>query len=240
MKTTSWREGREAPRRHAGQRSVAVEGVEPLWVGRTPTLLGGRSYRALKRAADVAAAILAIPFALPIVAACAVALWVESPSAPIFFRQERTGRYGRRFTMYKLRTMRPNAERMKLELAPMNEMRWPDFKIRHDPRVTRVGRFLRATSLDELPQLVNILRGEMGLIGPRPTSFTPSTYRLWQTERLDVRPGLTGLWQVCGRGDLEFDDRVRLDIAYIDHCSLGLDLAIVARTIGVVLRGKGS
>lgn len=237
---TSWWWGRAAPRPRADVRSLEARGVERLLSPGPPALLGGPAYLALKRAADVAVATLAIPFALPVIAACALALWIESPWAPILFRQERTGRYGRRFTMYKLRTMRPDAERMKLELAHMNELQWPDFKIKNDPRVTRVGRFLRATSLDELPQLVNILRGEMGFIGPRPTSFAASTYRLWQTERLDVRPGLTGLWQVCGRGELEFDDRVRLDIEYIDHCSFGLDVAIVARTIGVVLRGRGS
>ncbi|HSL69441.1 MAG TPA: sugar transferase, partial [Longimicrobiales bacterium] len=152
----------------------------------------------------------------------------------------RTGLGGRRFRMYKLRTMVRDAETLKAKYAHLSVLHYPDFKILDDPRVTRVGRFLRRTSLDELPQIFNVLRGEMSLVGPRPTSFAAETYRLWHTTRLDVKPGLTGLWQVCGRNELEFDDRLRLDIAYVRHRCLALDLVILARTVGVVLRGKGA
>ena len=136
--------------------------------------------------------------------------------------------------------MVPNAEELKKELAHLNELKWPDFKITNDPRITRVGRILRKTSLDELPQLINVLRGEMSLVGPRPTSFAANTYTLWQTERLDVIPGLTGLWQVYGRGESEFDERLRLDIAYIKHRCFMVDIEILIRTVSSVVAGRGA
>jgi lipopolysaccharide/colanic/teichoic acid biosynthesis glycosyltransferase len=136
--------------------------------------------------------------------------------------------------------MVPNAEELKKELAHLNELQWPDFKITNDPRVTRVGRFLRRTSLDELPQLLNVVRGEMSLVGPRPTSFDASTYKLWQTERLDAVPGLTGLWQIHGRASTEFSERLRLDIAYIEHRCLALDIELLLRTVAAVFQGRGA
>jgi lipopolysaccharide/colanic/teichoic acid biosynthesis glycosyltransferase len=119
-------------------------------------------------------------------------------------------------------------------------LQWPDFKITNDPRVTKIGKVLRKTSLDELPQLLNIIKGEMSLVGPRPTSFGSETYKLWQTERLDVVPGLTGLWQVIGRATLEFDDRLRLDIAYIERCGILFDFVILLKTVGVVFKQRGA
>jgi lipopolysaccharide/colanic/teichoic acid biosynthesis glycosyltransferase len=142
--------------------------------------------------------------------------------------------------MYKFRTMVANAEALKKELAHLNELQWPDFKITNDPRITRVGGFLRKASLDELPQLLNVLRGDMSLVGPRPTSFSAQTYKLWHTERLDVQPGLTGLWQIVGRGTSEFNDRLRLDIAYIERRCLWLDVQILVRTVTVVLEQRGA
>jgi lipopolysaccharide/colanic/teichoic acid biosynthesis glycosyltransferase len=136
--------------------------------------------------------------------------------------------------------MVPNADVLKKELAHLNELQWPDFKITNDPRITRMGRFLRKTSLDELPQLLNVLRGDMSLVGPRPTSFSPETYELWQTERLDVMPGITGLWQIMGRGSMEFDDRVRLDVAYIERRCVWLDIQILLRTVAVVWKQRGA
>ncbi len=197
------------------------------------------AYDRVKRALDVVLCVLALPIVLPILLLCAVAIRIESPG-PIFFFQQRTGKGGRRFNMIKLRTMVRDAEALKATYAHLNQLRFPDFKIVHDPRVTRVGHVLRTTSLDELPQIFNVLRGEMSLVGPRPTSFTPATYRRWHTARLEVKPGLTGLWQISGRNDLEFDDRLRLDIFYIRHRSLGLDLKILARTFGVVLSRRGA
>jgi lipopolysaccharide/colanic/teichoic acid biosynthesis glycosyltransferase len=142
--------------------------------------------------------------------------------------------------MFKLRTMVENAAELKQKYAHLNELSWPDFKITNDPRVTRVGRILRRTSLDELPQLFNVLRGDMSLVGPRPTSFSAETYRLWHTARLEVQPGLTGLWQVSGRNELDFDDRLRLDIAYIRNRSLKLDVLILLKTFSAVFTGRGA
>jgi lipopolysaccharide/colanic/teichoic acid biosynthesis glycosyltransferase len=154
--------------------------------------------------------------------------------------QERTGKGGRRFKIYKLRTMVVNAEALKSLYLHLNEQSYPDFKIRNDPRITRVGRILRKTSLDELPQIFNVLRGDMSLIGPRPTSFSADTYSLWHTTRLDITPGITGLWQVSGRNGLEFNDRLRLDIAYLQYQCLWLDIRILVRTIGCIFNGSGA
>ena len=129
---------------------------------------------------------------------------------------------------------------MKDQLADANVMGGPDFKVANDPRVTPVGRFLRNMSLDEATQNWNVLRGEMSLVGPRPTSFSAKAYELWHTERLDAVPGLTGLWQVRGRGDIDFDDRVRLDIAYVRNRSMALDISILLRTIPAVISQRGA
>jgi lipopolysaccharide/colanic/teichoic acid biosynthesis glycosyltransferase len=175
----------------------------------------------------------------PVLASCGLAIKLDS-RGPIWFTQWRTGKGGRRFQMYKLRTMVSNAEELKAQYMHLNELSHPDFKITNDPRITRVGRFLRKTSLDELPQLFNVLKGEMSLVGPRPTSFSASSYSLWHTARLVVKPGLTGLWQVSGRSELDFDDRLRLDIAYMRNQRLSLDLGLLLRTFGSVLNGRGA
>lgn len=221
-----------------GSRGVVAALPEVPWYLRN----GGRAsrrYESAKRALDVAVSILALPFVLLIVAACAVAIFLDSPG-PVFFTQSRTGRDGRPFRMFKLRTMVRNAEELKEKYAHLNELTWPDFKITNDPRVTRVGRFLRKASLDEVPQVFNVLLGDMSLVGPRPTSFSAETYSLWHTARLEVKPGVTGIWQVSGRHELDFDDRLRLDIAYIRNRSFLLDLQILFRTFGAVLSGRGA
>jgi lipopolysaccharide/colanic/teichoic acid biosynthesis glycosyltransferase len=197
-----------------------------------------RSYR-LKRSLDVTIVLLLSPLIVLLMLGCTLAVRIDS-RGPIWFSQERTGRNGRRFRMYKFRTMVENAEGLKESVAHLNILPPPDFKILDDPRVTRVGRFLRRSSLDELPQLLNVLRGEMSIVGPRPTSFTPGTYRLWHSHRLEVQPGLTGLWQVTSRNEASFDERVRLDIYYARNASLALDLRILARTVAAVLRGSGT
>jgi lipopolysaccharide/colanic/teichoic acid biosynthesis glycosyltransferase len=197
-----------------------------------------RRYLVTKRGVDVVLGTLLLLLALPILLLCALAVRIDSPG-PALFGQLRTGRDGRRFRMYKFRTMLANAEELKASLAHLNILPPPDFKIPNDPRITRVGRFLRATSLDELPQLVNVVRGDMSLVGPRPTSFAPSTYKLWHTHRLDVPPGLTGLWQVEGRAAMSFDERLRLDVTYIRRASLLYDLRLLLRTAGAVVRRSG-
>jgi lipopolysaccharide/colanic/teichoic acid biosynthesis glycosyltransferase len=195
--------------------------------------------RASKAAFDVAFALVLLPFVLPVLALCALAIYIESPG-PIVFSQQRTGRHGRRFRMFKFRTMVPNAEELKASLQHLNILPPPDFKIIDDPRVTRVGRILRKTSLDELPQIFNVLFGDMSFVGPRPTSFAPATYSAWHTERLEVRPGITGLWQIQGRNRTTFDERLRLDIQYVRHMSLGLDLRIICRTVVAIFSAPGA
>ena len=200
----------------------------------------GDSYLRAKRIFDLAVVLLASPFWLPVLGVIAALIKVTSPGAPVLFTQLRTGRGGSRFRMYKFRSMVPDAEALKEKYAHLNELQWPDFKITNDPRITPVGRILRKTSLDELPQLINVIRGEMSLVGPRPTSFSAETYQLWHTERLDVLPGLTGLWQIVGRAQLEFDDRLRLDITYIERASLWFDINILFRTVMAVFRQRGA
>jgi lipopolysaccharide/colanic/teichoic acid biosynthesis glycosyltransferase len=192
-----------------------------------------------KRALDVGVSVVVLLMAMPVVLFVAVAIRLDSPG-PILLRQERTGLGGRRFTMYKFRTMVANAEELKASLAHLNILPPPDFKIPDDPRITRVGRFLRSTSLDELPQLFNVVRGDMSLVGPRPTSFACETYDPWHGKRLEVRPGVTGMWQTRGRNTTTFDERLRLDIAYIDNCSLRLDLRLLLETAVVVARRTGA
>jgi lipopolysaccharide/colanic/teichoic acid biosynthesis glycosyltransferase len=201
----------------------------------TPT----RGYEWCKRAIDVVLSLALLPVALPVIALCM--LWVKLDSdGPALMRQPRTGKGGRRFRMLKLRTMVRNADELREKYMHLNEAQYPDFKITNDPRMTRCGKILRRLSLDELPQLLNVLAGDMTLVGPRPTSFGPEMYRLWHTARLEVKPGLTGLWQVSGRADVDFDDRLRLDIAYIRNRGLWLDLRILFRTIGAVASRKGA
>jgi lipopolysaccharide/colanic/teichoic acid biosynthesis glycosyltransferase len=202
-------------------------------------LLFRPTYRLAKRMLDIALCLMAMPFLLPVIGLCALLIWIEDPG-PIFFTQLRTGKGGARFKIFKMRTMVKNAEQLKQKYAHLNELTWPDFKITDDPRVTRIGKILRKTSLDELPQIFNVLKGDMSLVGPRPTSFDVSTYSLWHTERLEVLPGLTGLWQVSGRSNLDFDDRLRLDIEYIERQSLWLDLQILVRTVTAIFTQRGA
>jgi len=197
-----------------------------------------RRYLIAKRLFDLAVCVLLLPVVLPLFLLSALAIRLDSPG-PIFHAQERTGRDGTTFRMLKFRTMVRNAAELKAQLAHLNVLPPPDFKIPHDPRITRVGKFLRQTSLDELPQLLNVLRGDMSLVGPRPTSFAPTTYELWHTHRLEVTPGITGLWQVKGRNTTTFDERLRLDIEYIEHRSFALDLKILLQTVPSVLRRTG-
>jgi lipopolysaccharide/colanic/teichoic acid biosynthesis glycosyltransferase len=198
-----------------------------------------RRHQFPKRLFDVAVCWLLLPLVLPLMAVIALAVWVDDPG-PVLFRQWRTGRGGRRFKMYKFRTMLANAEDLKQRYAHLNELQPPDFKITNDPRITRVGRLLRKTSLDELPQIFNVLNGSMSLVGPRPTSFEVSTYALWHTERLEVLPGITGLWQISGRSDVDFDERLALDVEYIERQCLLFDLWILWRTLGAVFRQTGA
>jgi exopolysaccharide biosynthesis polyprenyl glycosylphosphotransferase len=196
--------------------------------------------RVLKRALDVTlASLLLLAFSIPM-AILALAIRLDSPG-PIIYRQRRVGRGGAGFEMYKFRSMRPGADRELADLLPFNEADGPLFKKKNDPRVTRVGRLLRRTSLDEVPQLWNVLKGDMSLVGPRPPIPSEvAQYEPWHHKRLEVSPGLTGLWQVSGRSELSFDEMVWLDIIYIETWSLGLDVRILLRTLPAVLAASGA
>src|ERR671919_2544458 len=202
-------------------------------------ILKGQAYFVSKRIMDLFLVLITLPLWLPLNGIVALSIHFTSPGAPVMFKQLRTGKGGRRFDMYKFRTMVPHAEELKEQYAHLNELQWPDFKITNDPRITPVGKFLRKTSLDELPQVINVIRGEMSIVGPRPTSFAASTYDLWHSERLEVLPGITGLWQVKGRGTMTFDERLRLDIEYIERRSTMFDLKLMAQTALAIFRGSG-
>ncbi len=213
-----------------------ITGELKIGLSRTPHV--SRAYLVSKRMFDLLVCLWLLPVVLPLLGLCALAIRLDSPG-PVVIAQERTGKDGRRFRMYKFRTMVRNAEELKTGLAHLNVLPPPDFKIPNDPRITKVGRILRKTSIDELPQLLNVVRGEMSLVGPRPTSFAPATYSLWHTHRLEVTPGITGLWQIKGRNLTTFDERLRLDIEYIEHRSFLFDLKILLLTVPTIFRGSG-
>lgn len=196
---------------------------------------------ALKRALDIIGAALLIVALSPIMLMAFILIVVDS-GMPALFAQERIGLNKRRFRIYKFRTMVAGAEKLQAQLESRNEAQGPVFKIRNDPRITRVGGFLRKTSIDELPQLFNVLRGEMSLVGPRPLAIRDYTgfSEDWQRRRFSVRPGITCLWQVSGRSSISFDQWMRLDMEYIDRWSLWLDMKILARTIPAVVKGSGA
>ncbi len=214
-------------RRAAGK---PVRAMETLFMQRTPSW---------KRMIDVAGAALGLALLSPLLTVVALAVKLTSPG-PIFFGQQRTGLGGRRFTMYKFRSMIANAEAAQAALLAMNEQDGPAFKIRRDPRVTRIGRLLRKTSLDELPQLWNVLVGDMSLVGPRPLPCgQAAACEQWQHRRLDVTPGLTCIWQVQGRSRVSFAEWIRMDLRYVTARSLALDLKLLFQTVPAVLSANG-
>lgn len=193
-----------------------------------------------KRLIDVVGSAVALVIASPVLLAAALAIKFES-RGPVLYRSTRIGRGGRPFTFYKLRSMVKDAEQSRHHLTHLNEADGPIFKISRDPRVTRVGRWLRTSSIDEIPQFLNVLSGEMSLVGPRPPlPDEVSQYEPWQLRRLDVRPGITCLWQISGRSRIGFEEWMRLDLEYIKHQSLALDTKILLRTIPAVLSREGA
>lgn len=221
-----------------------VAKVRPTYINGLPAMV----YRSIpenhaklltKNIIDRLGALLGVILSLPIMLITALLIKLES-RGPVFFKQVRSGLNGRPFNLYKFRTMCSDAEKKKERLLEQNEMSGPVFKIKEDPRVTRVGRILRKYSIDELPQFFNILRGEMSLVGPRPPlPKEVSQYEPWQHRKLSVRPGLTCLWQVNGRNEIDFDEWMRLDLRYIDNWSLWLDTKILAKTLPAVMKGSG-
>jgi len=194
----------------------------------------------VKRVIDVGVGLVGLVVLSPILLLAALAVKLAD-GGPVFFVQERSGLYGRRFPMLKFRSMVVDAEARKSELTGQNEMSGPVFKMKADPRITRVGAFLRKSSIDELPQIWNVLRGEMSIVGPRPPIPSEvSRYERWQMRRLSMKPGLTCIWQVSGRNKVDFDSWMRLDLEYIDNWSLFLDFKLILLTVPVVLSGRGA
>ncbi|MEU9275062.1 sugar transferase [Streptomyces sp. NPDC048342] len=215
----------------------SVAGITMLNV--TPPLRRGLA-AALKSVTDRLGAALLIVLLAPVFAAVALAVRLDSPG-PVLHRQTRVGRGGAPFTMLKFRTMVADAERLRQQLAARNEQDGRMFKIRRDPRITRAGRLLRRCSLDELPQLFNVVRGDMSLVGPRPPlPDEAARYDEVELRRLDVRPGLTGVWQVSGRSDLSWDETIALDLGYVDNWSPSVDLGVLMRTVRAVVTGTGA
>lgn len=195
----------------------------------------------LKRSLDILGAITGLILFSPVLLFIFIWMKIKEPKSPFIFSQVRVGKDERNFKIYKIRTMVVDAEDKLSELMDKNEVDGPMFKIKDDPRVTPMGRFLRKTSLDEIPQLINVLKGEMSLVGPRPPLLNEvEQYNQYQKKRLLVKPGCTGLWQVNGRSELNFDEMVELDLQYMSNQSLWLDLKIILKTIKVMFLRSGA
>ncbi|MBD7916610.1 exopolysaccharide biosynthesis polyprenyl glycosylphosphotransferase [Clostridium sp. Sa3CUN1] len=197
-------------------------------------------YMFFKRVLDILCSIIGLIILSPIILIVAIFIKLES-KGPIIFLQKRVGLNGKEFNMYKFRSMVKNAEELKEKLAKQNEMSGPMFKIKDDPRVTKVGKFIRKTSIDELPQLINVLKGEMSLVGPRPSlPKEVAKFEKWMLKRLDVKPGLTCYWQVSGRNNIDFEDWMKLDLKYVEDRSFLLDLKLIFKTFLVLLGDKNA
>ena len=218
-----------------------LDDVEGMPVVTLPPMRLGRSARVLKRGVDILVSASALLVLAPLLGLVALAIRLDSPG-PVFFRQPRRGRLGSTFRIVKFRSMRIGAEQQRSDVLHMNEVDGPLFKIKgKDPRVTRVGAFIRKTSIDELPQLWNVLRGEMSLVGPRPfVVYEADQITGWATRRLDMTPGITGLWQVLGRNDIPFEEMTKLDYLYVTNWSIWWDFKILCQTIPVVLGKRGA
>jgi exopolysaccharide biosynthesis polyprenyl glycosylphosphotransferase len=225
LKTTRWR----AEEFDGDQYIATYTGASELWP------------RTAKRILDITGAIVALSLFSPILVMVVIAIRLTSPGS-VFFLQERIGLNKRRFKIFKFRTMIPNAEKMMSQLEKQNEVTGPVFKMKNDPRITRIGKFLRRSSIDELPQLLNVLTGDMSLVGPRPLPVRDyeGFNEDWQRRRFSVKPGITCLWQVNGRSGISFNQWMLLDLQYMDEWSLWLDCKILAKTIPAVLRGSGA
>lgn len=196
---------------------------------------GNRIYLFFKRVIDILGAGFGLIILSPLFLIVAIAIKIEDSKGSVLFSQKRVGQYGKEFNMYKFRSMVSNAEELKAKLMEQNEMSGPMFKMKHDPRITRVGKFIRKTSIDELPQLINILKGEMSLVGPRPSlPKEVAKFESWMLKRLEVKPGLTCYWQVMGRNDIDFEDWMKLDIKYVHDRNFWLDIKLIFKTFFVL------
>lgn len=220
-------------------RRESLLGVDTTLVTTVP---GRRGYLVMKRIIDCVISAAALILLAPLLLLIALAIKLSSPRSPMFYRLDWLGKNGKPFCGYKFRTMVPNADRLKQQLLAFNEMHGPVFKMRNDPRVTRLGRFLRKFSLDELPQLFSVLKGDLSLVGPRaPLREEAERFEFWQRRKLSVKPGISCLWQINGRGEIrDFDEWARLDLEYVQNASLLLDMKIILMTIPAVLSGRGA
>ena len=197
-------------------------------------------YEVIKRTIDIVCSFVGILVLSPLFIVIAIIIKLTS-KGPVFFSQKRVGKHGREFDMYKFRSMVVNAEELKEKLAAQNEMSGPMFKMKDDPRVTKVGKFIRKTSIDELPQLWNILKGDMSLVGPRPSlPKEVAQFEDWMHKRLDVKPGLTCYWQVSGRNNIDFEDWMKLDVKYVKERNLWIDIKLIFKTVGVLFGDKNA
>ena len=197
-------------------------------------------YEVIKRVIDVVCSFVGVLVLSPLFVVIAIIIKFTS-KGPVFFSQKRVGRDGKEFKMYKFRSMVVNAEELKEKLAAQNEMSGPMFKMKDDPRVTKVGKFIRKTSIDELPQLLNVLKGDMSLVGPRPSlPKEVAQFEDWMYRRLEVKPGLTCYWQVSGRNNIDFEDWMKLDIKYVDERSTWIDIKLIFKTVGVLFGDKNA
>ncbi|MGE6375504.1 sugar transferase [Peribacillus muralis] len=197
------------------------------------------SYLRMKRIIDIIGSLIGIIFLSPVFLLVAIFIKIEDPKGPVFFKQVRVGKAETEFEMYKFRSMVSDAEERLKDLLGLNEVSGAMFKIKDDPRVTKIGKFIRKTSIDELPQLFNVLKGEMSLVGPRPPLLREvNEYTTYDKQRLLVTPGCTGLWQVSGRSNVGFEEMVKLDIDYISQRSLVFDFKIITKTVVVLLGSK--
>ena len=197
-------------------------------------------YEVIKRLIDVVCSFLGVLVLSPLFIIIAIIIKTTS-KGPVFFSQKRVGKNGKEFDMYKFRSMVVNAEELKEKLAAQNEMSGPMFKMKDDPRVTKVGKFIRKTSIDELPQLWNVLKGDMSLVGPRPSlPKEVAQFEEWMHKRLEVKPGLTCYWQVSGRNNIDFEDWMKLDIKYVEERSTWIDIKLIFNTVGVLFGDKNA
>lgn len=197
-------------------------------------------YEVIKRVIDVVCSFVGVLVLSPLFVVIAIIIKFTS-KGPVFFSQKRVGRDGKQFKMYKFRSMVVNAEELKEKLAAQNEMSGPMFKMKDDPRVTKVGKFIRKTSIDELPQLLNVLKGDMSLVGPRPSlPKEVAQFEDWMYRRLEVKPGLTCYWQVSGRNNIDFEDWMKLDIRYVEEKNLWIDIKLICKTVFVLFGDKNA
>ena len=217
-----------------------MEGIELKFENEVESKGSFSLYEICKRVMDILGAGCGLVLLSPVIIIVAILVKFSS-KGPVFFSQKRVGKNGKEFDMYKFRSMVVNAEELKEKLAAQNEMSGPMFKMKEDPRVTKVGKFIRKTSIDELPQLWNVLKGDMSLVGPRPSlPKEVAQFEDWMYRRLEVKPGLTCYWQVSGRNNIDFEDWMKLDVRYVEEKNLWIDIKLIFKTVGVLFGDKNA